>query len=220
MSGKKFSKNIVVNKRWPGTSRKDTKTPTRIAYKQENPRLTRNVWGYGVNEMYKSYCWTKLLLDDKVQSTIFDDPVLAEDNPGNLMKVPHFRDAAGVCEDYLKCIYEYLIGVLTQQFGEATFDLTAMEIWITLPAIWSDKAKDATLTAARNAGFGSRTDDEIYTISEPEAAMNAVIHEYSGDDTLNPLTVGHCYPRSSSEADPCRWERISSFVTAVEERSI
>lgn len=220
MSGKKFCKNIVVNKRWPGTSRKDTKTPSRIAYKQENPRLTRNVWSYGVNEMHKSYCWTKLLLDDKVQSTVFDDPVLAEANPGNLMKVPHFRDAARVCEDYLKCIYEYLIGMLSKEFGQSTFDLTAMEIWITLPAIWSDKAKQATLTAARNAGFGSRTDDEVYTIFEPEAAMNAVIKEYAGDETLNPLKVCNSALQSSIVADDERLGKMSSSVIVVAERSI
>ena len=64
--------------------------------------------------------------------------------------------------------------------SKATFDMTPMECWITLPAIWSEEAKDATLTAAKNAGFGSRAGDEIYTIAEPEAAAVATLSKFTG----------------------------------------
>jgi len=71
----------------------------------------------------------------------------------------------------------------------ATYDMTPMECWITLPAIWSEEAKDATLNAAKKAGFGGRPIDEVYTIAEPEAAAIATLKRYSGPNTLNSVKV-------------------------------
>ncbi len=74
---------------------------------------------------------------------------------------------------------------------ELTFENTPMDCWITLPAIWSDEAKDATLKAAKRAGFGNRPYDEVFTIAEPEAAAIATLKRYSGSgsDVLNPVKV-------------------------------
>lgn len=58
-----------------------------------------------------------------------------------------------------------------------------------MPAIWSDQAKDATLQAAKNAGFGGRASDEIFTIAEPEAAAIATLKKYSEADAVNPVQV-------------------------------
>jgi hypothetical protein len=118
----------------------------------------------------KSYSWTKLLLDGDAPKGTYDDPALANMSGIGMLRLPHWRNAPGVCEDFLCEMYLYLSTKLQQQMSKATFDMTPMECWITLPAIWSEEAKDATLTAAKNAGFGSRADDEIYTIAEPEAA--------------------------------------------------
>ncbi|KAF7866851.1 hypothetical protein EAF04_005692 [Stromatinia cepivora] len=63
-----------------------------------------------------------------------------------------------------------------------------MECWVTLPAVWSEEAKDATLKAAKNAGLGKRPGDEIYTIAEPEAAAIATLKEYAKSDALNPIS--------------------------------
>jgi hypothetical protein len=71
----------------------------------------------------------------------------------------------------------------------ATFDITPMECWITLPAIWIEEAKDATLKAAKNAGFGGRSIDEVFTITEPEVAAIATLKRYSGPNTLNSVKV-------------------------------
>ncbi|TVY15152.1 Heat shock protein [Lachnellula arida] len=69
----------------------------------------------------------------------------------------------------------------------ATFKITPMECWITLPAIWSDEAKDATLAAAKKAGFGNREGDEVFTIAEPEAAAIATLKSFAAPDALNPI---------------------------------
>ena len=44
--------------------------------------------------------------------------------------------------------------------------VTSVEYMVTVPAVWSDTAKNATLTAAKKAGIGPI----VYMISEPEAA--------------------------------------------------
>ncbi|OBT74407.1 hypothetical protein VF21_06831 [Pseudogymnoascus sp. 05NY08] len=62
-----------------------------------------------------------------------------------------------------------------------------MECWITLPAIWSDEAKAATLTAAKNAGFGHNPHDEVFTIAEPEAAAIATLKKYAEPGALNSI---------------------------------
>lgn len=46
--------------------------------------------------------------------------------------------------------------------------MTKVQFVLTVPAVWSDSAKDATLKAAEKAGMGKR--HELQLISEPEAA--------------------------------------------------
>lgn len=47
-------------------------------------------------------------------------------------------------------------------------NMTKVQFVLTVPAVWSDSAKDATLKAAEKAGMGSGKDLKL--ISEPEAA--------------------------------------------------
>lgn len=183
--------DIKIISIWPGELRGTWKTPTRIAYKRENRNIQSNKWGFEVDPKLISYSWTKLLLDKNAVAGEHDDPSLSYMSGQGMMQLPNFRDAAGVCEDFLHEIYLYVSLKLRQQMSTSTFDKTPMECWITLPAIWSEEAKDSTLKAARNAGFGNRPGDAIYTIAEPEAAAIATLKSYSGSNTFNPVKVGH-----------------------------
>lgn len=104
-----------------------------------------------------------------------------------MLLLPPFRDAAGVCEDYLREIYTYVSAKLREQMTDLTFANTPIQCWVTLPAVWSEEAKCATLKAAKNAGFGMRKGDEIFTIAEPEAAAIATLKEYSKLGAMNPI---------------------------------
>ncbi|KAH8762343.1 Hsp70 family protein-like protein [Hyaloscypha finlandica] len=182
--------DINIISKWPGDAHTSWKTPTRIAYKAENPSLQSNKWGFEVNPKLTSYSWTKLLLDKNAAAAQYDDPSLFSDmSTKEMMRLPNFRDAPGVCEDFLREVFEYVSAKLRREMTDFTFKNTPMECWITLPAIWSDEAKDATLQAAKRAGFGNRPDDEIFTIAEPEAAAIATLKKYtaSGPDVLNPV---------------------------------
>ncbi|KAH8804545.1 Hsp70 family protein-like protein [Xylogone sp. PMI_703] len=177
--------NIISS--WPGELHTAWKAPTKFAYKMENPKIQNDKWGYEVTPKHISYSWTKLLLDKNAAVGEFDDPSLLKIADNGMMRVPKFRNAAGLCQDFLSELYLYVTAKLKQQMTEATFDKTPMECWITLPAIWSDEAKDTTLKAAKNAGFGSRSGDEIFTISEPEAAAITTLRKYSKINSVNPI---------------------------------
>jgi hypothetical protein len=115
------------------------------------------------------------LLDKNALPGEYDDPTLAKMSGHGMMKLPAFRDAEGVCEDFLREVYKYVSSKLGRE--------------MTLPAIWSEEAKDSTLKAARRAGFGSRAGDDIFTIAEPEAAAIATLKKYSGPNAFNPIKV-------------------------------
>ncbi|OBT74750.1 hypothetical protein VF21_06621 [Pseudogymnoascus sp. 05NY08] len=185
---KRDIKDINIISAWPGDlAHANWKVPTCISYKRENPKLSKNKWGFEVDHKFTSYSWTKLLLDKNALVGEYDDPALANMAGQGVMKLPDFRKAEEVCEDFLHELYIYLTSKLREEITENTYDATPMECWITLPAIWSDEAKDATLNAARKAGFGSRPDDAIFTIAEPEAAAIATLKAYSGLDALNQI---------------------------------
>lgn len=122
-----------------------------------------------------------------------DDPTLfketSEEGKKGMMRLPEFRDAPGVCEDFLREVFEHVSAKLRREMTDLTFENTPMECYITLPAIWSDEAKDATLRAAQRAGFGNRPGDAVFTIAEPEAAALAALKKYSGSGSVNLVKV-------------------------------
>ncbi|KAM0129318.1 hypothetical protein ACHAP3_007821 [Botrytis cinerea] len=187
-SDKDGIEDITIMSPWPGDPHVSWKTPTRIAYSQENSSLKNNKWGFEVNPKMISYSWTKLLLDKNAATKEHDDPSLTGMEGSGMLPLPPFRDAAGVCEDFLREVYIHVSNKLRQQMSDLTFENTPMECWVTLPAVWSEEAKDATLNAAKNAGFGNRPGDEIYTIAEPEAAAIATLKEFAKSDAMNQIT--------------------------------
>lgn len=70
--------------------------------------------------------------------------------------------------DYLTQLYKHTMETLTRRYGETFMAMTKVQFVLTVPAVWSDSAKNATLQAAEKAGMGNR--GELKIISEPEAA--------------------------------------------------
>ena len=70
--------------------------------------------------------------------------------------------------DYLTQLYKHTMETLTRRYGETFMSMTKVQFVLTVPAVWSDSAKNATLQAAEKAGMGKVGDLKI--ISEPEAA--------------------------------------------------
>lgn len=167
------------------------KAPSVIAYASENKdrRVKEDKWGYSVVPGMSSYLWTKLLLGGNVAPGEYDDPALKEYFGPGLLSLPPGKTAQDICSDYMACLYKYFVGRF-QGGTKVNLGITPMEVWITVPAIWTDAAKRRTMEAAKAAGFGSRIflGDTISVITEPEAAALTI---------LKPRLDSHVLPTAS-----------------------
>ncbi|CAI7642652.1 unnamed protein product [Penicillium manginii] len=193
-SSKNHIDDIVVIRTWPGPTREQDevwKTPSRIAYRSENPSLGEAAaWGYQVESKMKSYSWMKLLLDPQRLNSLNSEGWGAIKGDG-MIKVPSFKhNACEMCADYLREIYQYTISYLEKRFLPEVLEATSLEFWFTIPAIWSDKAKEDTRQAAIHAGFKGRPKDDIIIITEPEAAAIATLTTLSDEESRNYVKAG------------------------------
>ncbi|KAG4434714.1 hypothetical protein IFR05_009791 [Cadophora sp. M221] len=76
--------------------------------------------------------------------------------------------------DYLKQLYQHIIYSLKQKLGAVALRNAPMEFCLTVPAIWTEAAKEKTLKACQNAGL--KSSKEILLVSEPEAALIYALH--------------------------------------------
>ncbi|KAF8926477.1 hypothetical protein BGZ58_011157 [Dissophora ornata] len=73
--------------------------------------------------------------------------------------------------DYLGAFHEYVAEKILQEFG-SSYSRKSFRYCLTVPAMWSDKAKDMMRKAAIKANMITETDhpDRLMLVSEPEAA--------------------------------------------------
>ncbi|KAL2689750.1 hypothetical protein Neosp_003811 [[Neocosmospora] mangrovei] len=145
---------------WPavGSSKSSPKVPTEL-------RKVANgwQWGFQIPESAKRSKYFKLKLDDNGQVT--KDGESAQD----LTKV------------YLSCLHAHFVTILEARLSPSVVRSTPMDFVVTVPAIWSPAAKQATERAAAMAGFCGH--QRIMLISEPEAAALYTLK------TLSPATL-------------------------------
>ena len=86
------------------------------------------------------------------------------------------RDVDRLVTDYMSALSEHLMYTLREKLGEGVVKNTPLEFVVTVPAIWSDLAKDKTKQACQKAVGLSATKSPIHLISEPEAAAIYALH--------------------------------------------
>ncbi|KAE8396111.1 hypothetical protein BDV23DRAFT_144350 [Aspergillus alliaceus] len=188
--------DIILINTWPGPSKNTDavfKAPSRIAYASDNPRISTQRWGYQVEPGMVAYSWTKLLLDQGTPLSNYDDSSLENASQAGILRVPEGKTAVDVVSDYLSEIYKHILKAIAKQITDQELCITPIEFWFTVPAIWSDKARDATRTAARRAGFGGsllRPSDKVFLISEPEAAAITALKKYTTNSIGGSVRVG------------------------------
>lgn len=97
------------------------------------------------------------------------------------------QDIDKVVTDYLSGLCAHVGEYLERQLSRAVLDTTPFLYVLTVPAIWSDRAKARTVDAfARAMGADRRA---VYPISEPEAAATCVLHQAP----QHALSVGDCF---------------------------
>jgi molecular chaperone DnaK (HSP70) len=188
---KKNIDDIVVVNTWPGPARASDhilKAPSRIAYPSENTDIESPQWGYQVEPGMTAYSWTKLLLEKRSPLGGYEDQNLEVASKAGIMKLPEGKTAVQVVADFLTEIRHHALKILGKRITEKILAATPLEFWLTIPAIWSENAKNATRQAALLAGFEGSSDrpkDRIFMITEPEAAAVAAIrksiHDGMGD---------------------------------------
>ncbi|KAF7187277.1 Heat shock 70 kDa protein 12B [Pseudocercospora fuligena] len=178
--------DIDIIKTWPGGNGiTSDKVPTEIAYdidgrnvidSQPKAELNGHGNGNGNGVSPKNIRWgfqfrpeesrlrcIKLFLDRNQKLPHFVSPLETAAQLRNSE-----RTVMDAVTDYLAKIYEHTMETMTRRYGEGFIKSTKVDFVLTVPAVWSDAAKNATLQAAERAGMGSR--HELKLISEPEAA--------------------------------------------------
>lgn len=170
---KRVAEGIVIVKTWPSVSNHYAeKTPSIIAY-NEKPAT----WGGKVRpEHQPQVAHFKLGLQEDVgfhyqsQSTPNKISILS-----NYLNLPYWKhpalpekSAVDYAADYLTCVMQHVTEkVLPSHFGNLFLQNQQVSYVLTVPAIWSEKAKALTREAAVRAGIPEK---KLTLITEPEAA--------------------------------------------------
>lgn len=218
-------KDIAPWTKFPGNASHNSehchKAPSWIAYADENEDLDEDAWGYQIEPGMKTYAWTKLLLDSAAAPTEYDDPGLRTVTGNGIMWLPPGKTAKEVATDYLRGMHRMFNDAIKEKMGDEICRNLPMEFWLTVPATWTEQAKQETRQAALDAGFVPKPSGPIHVIPEPEAAAHLALKETVGrvEDLiqvrrgiLSPCTV-------AAGLMSCRLGQGSWYATVVEELS-
>ncbi|KAI5460779.1 hypothetical protein BGZ63DRAFT_414898 [Mariannaea sp. PMI_226] len=144
---------------WPGAESLDApKIPTLIRYDKNDP--DKFEWGAVLSSQSDGIVGVKLLLDPKQEKPLYFRSKNIKSDLKDLPKSP-----VKVTADFIGAMYKHAMSEIYKRFSKNYVDLCNIEHVMTVPAVWSDAAKDATLEAATIAGLSP-----IQLIKEPEAA--------------------------------------------------
>ncbi|EXJ69341.1 uncharacterized protein A1O5_07377 [Cladophialophora psammophila CBS 110553] len=144
---------------WPGGDRNAPKTPTALQYGSGS--VTNLKWGYELDRLEgEKIQHIKLLLDPEQPRPYF----IPTNIEAEMAKLP--KPVVDVASDYMRAIFEHAIKEIEGHFlvPELLHNFDKQYV-LTVPALWSDKAKDMTSRAAEKAGISP-----VDMITEPEAA--------------------------------------------------
>lgn len=170
---RKAAERIHVVRTWPSQSNYYAeKTPSIISYNTDPPN-----WGARVRPGDKpQVAYFKLGLQEGLQNHynaqtpsnhLSGLSSYLSDNNWRHPDLPT-KTSVDYVTDYLKCIYDHISHqVLPARYGPQFLMNQQISYVLTVPAIWSDKAKDFTRKAAIVAGIPEK---KLAIISEPEAA--------------------------------------------------
>lgn len=165
LSAQRIGENTRVIREWPNlTSAYTEKTPTIIAYNRDPP-----TWGGSVRSHHEPQIdHFKLGLEPSVVRYFGFDP---SDNWLGFGKHPQIpnKDPVDFSTDFLSCVHKWVReSYLPSKFSETFFSTQEFTYIVTVPAIWSDTAKDLTRQAASQAF--NIPNDKLTLVTEPEAA--------------------------------------------------
>jgi molecular chaperone DnaK (HSP70) len=135
---------------WPGTAGlKVPKTPTLIDYDVKDRKSF--TWGSKVNPTSKGKLeGIKLLLDPDQPVPLY---VPASNTKKELQKLG--KPPLDVASDYLGALYKHALENINASYPKDFVEMQQKKFVLTVPAVWSDKAKDLTLKVCCFAGIAN-----------------------------------------------------------------
>ncbi|PYI09270.1 actin-like ATPase domain-containing protein [Aspergillus sclerotiicarbonarius CBS 121057] len=154
---------------WPGNKElmSGEKTPTLLQRGRAN-NWGRN-WGAMVEPGMDASAWFKLKLEDGLETSEYDDPVLNDQICRGIFNLPTNRTAAEASEEFLRRVYRHAWQRL-RHVTQGAIDRLPVTINVTVPAVWKEPTQALTERIVRAAGFGQRNGDQVVIIPEPVAA--------------------------------------------------
>jgi serine/threonine-protein kinase ATR len=155
---------------WPavGSSKSSPKVPTEL-------RKVANgwQWGFQIPESAKRSKYFKLfvcLLWSFQSLGLISNPCRKLDDTGQITK--DGESAQDLTKVYLSCLHAHFVTILEARLSPSVVRSTPMDFVVTVPAIWSPAAKQATERAAAMAGFCGH--QRIMLISEPVCSVSGM----------------------------------------------
>ncbi|KAM7198281.1 hypothetical protein V8F33_005072 [Rhypophila sp. PSN 637] len=193
---------------WPGIISQNAtneKVPSRIAYGP--PPVAEILWGNQIKANTKStvHACMKLRLDEKMKGSeqfrhllafltsrmtdldIDVDDLL--DKPDGPPEYPG-KDPVDMVADYLTRVRGAAWAEIEKTYGKEMFASMRKELVVTVPAVWSERAKDLTLKAVQRAHFNA---DKISLVTEPEAAAIYTLKGMMEGPNKNDVKVGDVF---------------------------
>ncbi|CAO2655886.1 Nn.00g046890.m01.CDS01 [Neocucurbitaria sp. VM-36] len=173
---------IEVIHDWPSQHTKigtKEKVPSEVAYDEKEGLL----WGSLIPPNAQRHMWTKLLLDARQMG------VLSKIS----REVPTDKQPVEIIADFLRQVRSHLIKNLDQKYGQTLWKTLPVTLVVTVPAVWSDVAKDRTLEAVRNAGFNKHELPQLketLIATEPESAAVYTMKTLRGTTQDDQFAIG------------------------------
>jgi hypothetical protein len=176
--------NIEVVNNWPSRH-------TKIGTKEKVPSeisLDGTQWGSLIPPNVPRQMWTKLRLD-RIQTGEAAE-VLKEQQ---LAAQSSDKQPVDIIADFLRHVKDHFIKTLDDVYQREVWSTLPITLVITVPAVWSDAAKDRTLQAIRQAGFNNvcfPALNDTLLATEPEAAAIYTIKTLRGTTQDQRLAIG------------------------------
>ena len=114
------------------------KIPTLINYTGADGK--KFAWGASVDRMQENIVGVKLMLDPAQERPLY----LPTSNMKRTMrKLP--KPAVNIAADFIGAVYNHALGEIAKVVPKDYFAICQRQYVLSVPAVWSDKAKNATL---------------------------------------------------------------------------
>jgi hypothetical protein len=184
-----LDKHIEVINDWPSRHTKigtKEKVPSEIAYLSEGEQ-----WGSLIPTTAPRHMWTKLQLDGVQDGEAAK--VIEEQQNSNFHSE---KQPVDIVADFLFHVKDHLVKNLDEEYGPEVWTTLPLTLVVTVPAVWSDAAKDRTLKAVHQAGFDNICFPQLkrtVIATEPEAAAIYTIKTLRGTARDQQLNVGDSF---------------------------